>query len=225
MQPDLERRFRELGGRFVTPLAQMKERLDSVRALVFDWDGVFNPGFKGAGVAGFSEPDSMGTNMLRFALWLAGREQPLCAIVSGADNPAAREFAKREHFHAAYCGFRDKSRALRAFADTRGLAPAEIAYVFDDINDLTIARASGLRILIRRDASPLFVDHVARHGLCDYVTAREAGQHAVREACELLIGLLDRYETVVTARSNVDPQYEAYFAARQSIEIELHDAR
>ena len=97
MSADLERRFRELGGHFVTPPSEIAAKLDGIRALVFDWDGVFNAGRKGGGLAsGFSEPDSMGTNMLRFALWRKRSAQPTCAVLSGADNPAAREFAQRE---------------------------------------------------------------------------------------------------------------------------------
>jgi 3-deoxy-D-manno-octulosonate 8-phosphate phosphatase (KDO 8-P phosphatase) len=224
MLSDTERRFRELGGRFVTPAAQIAANLRGLRALVFDWDGVFNSGVKGAGASGFSEPDSMGTNMLRFALWRERGTQPVCAVVSGADNPAAREFAKREHFHDVYCGIRDKSLAFASFVKTHDIRSSAVAYVFDDINDLAVARACGLRILVRRDASPLFLDHVARHGLCDYITAHESGRYAVREACELLIGLLEQYEAVVTARSNVDPHYEAYFAERQRLATEIHDA-
>ena len=224
MQSDLERRFRELGGRFVIPAERMAARLAKIRGLVFDWDGVFNAGVKGTQVSGFSEPDSMGTNMLRFAMWLEQEKLPFCAIVSGADNPAAREFAKRECFNDVFCGIRDKSRAFAAFAKAHGLKRSELAYVFDDINDLGIAETCGLRVLVRRDASPLFTEYATRHALCDYVTGRESGDYAVREVCELMIGLLDRYETVVAARSAVDARYETYFADRQAIATECHDA-
>ena len=224
MHSDLERRFRELGGRFVTQAARMAKNLARIRGIVFDWDGVFNSGLKGAQASGFTEPDSMGTNMLRFALWLEREEQPFCAIVSGADNPAAREFARREHFHAVYSGIRAKSLAFEAFNKAHGLSGAELAYVFDDINDLSVAAACGLRILVRRAANPLLTEYVARYQLCDYVTAQESGHYAVREACELMIGLLDRYDAVVASRSAADSRYEAYFAERQAIETELRDA-
>lgn len=224
MSADLERRFRELGGRFVTPAAAIAEKLRGIRALLFDWDGVFNAGAKGGGVAsGFSEPDSMGTNMLRYALWRVQGAQPVCAILSGADNAAAREFAQREHFQDVYCGMRDKLRAFEDFTERHGLRTSEIAYVFDDINDAAIARRCGLRALVRREASPLFLDHVVAHGLCDYVTAHEAARHAVREICELWIGSFDLYATVVAARSTGEPDYEAYFAERQRIVTERHD--
>jgi 3-deoxy-D-manno-octulosonate 8-phosphate phosphatase (KDO 8-P phosphatase) len=223
MPADIERSFLELGGRFVTPAVRVAAKLEAIRALVFDWDGVFNSGAKGMGGSGFTEPDSMGTNMLRFALWRRRGMQPICAILSGADNPTAREFAEREHFHDVYSGMRDKSAAFAALMARHNLAPTEIAFVFDDINDLAVARASGLRILVRRDASPLLLDHVAENGLCDYVTGHEGGRYPVREACELLIGLLGQFEAVVTARSSVDAQYQSYFSQRQQISTESHN--
>lgn len=223
MLGDIEGRFRELGGRFVTPATDIAAAAQRIRALVFDWDGVFNAGVKGVGGSGFSEADSMGTNMLRFALWRRLGAQPVCAIVSGADNPAAREFAKRERFHAVYSGMRNKSAAFSAFTAAYAIQPAEVAFVFDDINDLGVARACGLRILVRRDASPLFLDHAVATRACDYVTAHESGRYAVREACELLCGLLDQFEAVIVARSRVEPEYEAYFSERQQIVTESRD--
>jgi 3-deoxy-D-manno-octulosonate 8-phosphate phosphatase (KDO 8-P phosphatase) len=223
MLADIERRFRELGGRFVTPAAKVAAAAENIRALVFDWDGVFNTGVKGSGDSGFSEADSMGTNMLRFALWRRHGVQPICAVLSGADNPAAREFAKREHFHAVYSGMRNKSAAFSAFTAANELGASAVAFVFDDINDLAVARDCGLRILVRRDASPLFLDYVVASGACDYVTARESGRYAVRETCELLIGVLDQFEAVVAARSHMQSEYETYFSERQQIVTEAHD--
>lgn len=225
MAADLERRFGGLGGHFVVPADDIASRLRRTRALVFDWDGVFNAGVKGGGAAsGFSEPDSMGTNMLRFALWRERGVQPICALVSGADNPGAREFANREHFHDAFCGIRDKSAAFATLLGAHRLSFDEVAYVFDDINDLGVARSCGLRVLVRREASPLLADHVVERALCEYVTGREASQYAVREVCELLIGTLDQYDAVVTARSAVDADYARFFAERQRIATEIHDA-
>ena len=43
------------------------DRLDKIKAFVFDWDGVFNNGAKDSeGASPFNEVDAMGTNLLRF---------------------------------------------------------------------------------------------------------------------------------------------------------------
>ena len=88
--------FSRLGGTFVTPIATLAERMSTVRGFVSDWDGVFNQGTKGEGAEStYSEPDSMGTNLLRYALWRAHGQLPIAALITGADNPSARAFAQR----------------------------------------------------------------------------------------------------------------------------------
>ena len=218
---ELEKYFSALGAVFVTPRGELLERLRRIRALLFDWDGVFNPGLKGEGVANtFTEPDSMGTNLLRYALWRANGSLPVCVIVSGADNPSARKFAIREHFTAVYTNVLDKSRAIAEIRKTHGVQGAEIACVFDDVNDLAMAAECGLRCLVRRDASPLVQDFVAEQGLCDYITAMGAERNAVREVAELLMGLLGDFDAIAASRMRFDTDYASYFAARQAVQTE-----
>jgi 3-deoxy-D-manno-octulosonate 8-phosphate phosphatase (KDO 8-P phosphatase) len=218
----LEHRFRQLGGVFLTPPSLIASRLRRVRVIVFDWDGVFNAGVKGNDVEStFSEPDSMGTNLLRFALWRVRKEMPICAIISGENNETARRFAVREHFHEVMTGVKNKSSAFDAFCNTHRVAPDEVAFVFDDVNDLGAAANCGVRILVRRDASPLLQDFVALNSLSDYITAKEVGAHPVRETAELLMGLLNCYDVAVAARMSSDASYDAYFAERQSIHTEV----
>ncbi len=224
-ESEIEGRFRGLGGVFLTPATTIAARLPVIRALLYDWDGVFNSGMKGESIrSSFSEPDSMGTNMLRYAIWRAHGRMPVCAIISGEYNPTARQFAMREHFHEVYTGMRNKVEALERFRARHGLECEEIAAVFDDINDLSAIAKCGLKILVRRDASPLLQEFVAHRSLCDYITAQEAGRFPVREASELLIGLLGNYAEVVESRMILDDDYAKYFVERQSIETAIFDA-
>jgi 3-deoxy-D-manno-octulosonate 8-phosphate phosphatase (KDO 8-P phosphatase) len=210
-------KFAAAGGRFVSPVEELTKKLDQCRAIVFDWDGVFNSGRKGgARSSGFSEADSMGTNMLRYGLWRRLGELPYTAIISGENNEAATAFAGREHLAAIYSGIRKKQDVIAHLCAGNDLQPAEIACVFDDINDLPMAEACGLRFMVRRDASPLFTDYVERRGLCDYVTGAQSGGYPVREICELLLGLLGDYDAVVASRVAGDADYEDYFKARQA---------
>jgi len=217
--------FAGLGADFLLSAAEIQQRLGSVRAFVFDWDGVFNDGRKGESAPStFSEPDSMGTNMLRYAYWRARGGLPICAVISGAHNPTARTFATREHFDAVYCGYSDKGTAFDALCKQSSLSRAHIAYVFDDVNDLGPARGCALRFLVRRNASPLLREFTATHGLVDYVTAASAGQYPVREVSELLLGLLGGYPEAFDSRSRSDEEYQAYFAARQAVQTSVVDA-
>jgi 3-deoxy-D-manno-octulosonate 8-phosphate phosphatase (KDO 8-P phosphatase) len=219
----LERRFAELGGLFVTPARVLVERAHAMRGLVSDWDGVFNHGAKGEGAEStYSEPDSMGTNLLRYALWREQRGQlPVAALITGEENPSARKFALREHFHAIYSGTRNKTQAIEEVCRTQRVSPQHLICIFDDVNDLGMAFACGIRIFIQRMASPLLRDYVVGQGLCDYVTALPSERHAVRESCELLLGLLGAFDAVVASRVAWDSDYAAYFAARQAVETEF----
>jgi 3-deoxy-D-manno-octulosonate 8-phosphate phosphatase (KDO 8-P phosphatase) len=173
--PELFDKFHAAGGRFVTPVEELTEKLDQCRAIVFDWDGVFNAGRKGHMTSsGFSEADSMGTNMLRYGLWRRLGGLPYSAIISGEDNESAIAFAGREHLTAVYTGIRKKQDVIAHLCDENGLQAQQIACVFDDVNDLPMAAVCGLRLMVRRDASPMFADFVERQKTCDYVTGATA---------------------------------------------------
>ena len=215
---DLVDRFGAVGGRFLTPADDLRRKLDQCRAIVFDWDGVFNDGQKAPGAAsGYSEADSMGTNMLRYGLWLRDGELPYTAIITGENNDGATELAEREHLAAIYSGIRRKQDVITHLCAENGLQPDQVACVFDDINDLAMAESCGLRLVVRRDASPLFSDFVEREKLCDYLSGTHGGDNAVREICELLLGLMNCYADVVRSRVVFDEAYANYFRTRQSV--------
>ena len=218
--------FAERGGTFVARPAEFARGLEQIKALLFDWDGVFNRGTKGHGAASsFSEADSMGTNMLRFGLWRRNNALPAAVIVTGESNPTATEFAQREHFDAVYMGVRSKQQVIRHLVEERALEPDDLAWIFDDINDLGVAAECALRVLVRRSASPLLREYVIEQGLCDYITASDAGDYAVREACELMLGLMGEFENVVQARTAVDESYETYFGLRQQVNTQFYVER
>jgi 3-deoxy-D-manno-octulosonate 8-phosphate phosphatase (KDO 8-P phosphatase) len=225
MKPEAELEvFSKLGGTFVTPIGTLIERIRNVRGFVSDWDGVFNPGAKGEGAEStYSEPDSMGTNLLRYALWRVHRQLPIAALITGAENPSARSFALREHFHAIYFGTRNKTVAIEALCRAHRISSEHLVCIFDDVNDLGMAFACGIRVYVQRSASPLLREYVVRQGLCDYVTAHPPERHAVREVCELLIGLLGAFESVVASRVAWDRDYASYFTARQAHATEFID--
>lgn len=216
--PEVLEKFTAVGGRFFTPIADLRRKLDLCSAIVFDWDGVFNTGRKELGASsGFSEPDSMGTNMLRYGLWRKLGKLPYTAIISGETNETAIEFAKRERLTAVYTGFKTKQQIIAHLCGDHDLDPGQIACVFDDINDLPMAGLCGIRFMVRREASPLMADYVARRALCDYVTGADADAYAVREVCELLLGLMGTYDEVLDSRISHDDDYETYFKARQAV--------
>ncbi|HXB39130.1 MAG TPA: phosphatase [Bacteroidia bacterium] len=207
--------YESIGAEFMIPQYKISEKLEAIKAFVFDWDGVFNNGEKRAdGSSSFSEIDSMGTNLLRFSHYLKNKKFPYTAVISGEKNETAFFFCKREHFYASYSKFSDKRIALQHFCETHNIKPAEICYFFDDVLDLPIASVAGLRIFIKRKSGLQFTNYVKQNHLADYITGSNSGEFAVREACEMLMAANGVFDQAITQRMNFDDNYKQYIAAR-----------
>ena len=208
--------FTELGGIFCRPFAEIEAKLAKIKAFIFDWDGVFNEGTKSAqGGSPFSEVDAMGTNMLRFGYFLHHNHIPKVAILTGEENPAAAFLGNRECFHGIYFKSTDKRIAFEHFLSTHNLHPEEVAFVFDDVLDLAVAERCGLRFMVRHNGSPLLSHYVIDKDIADYLTGNET--HAVREVCELVLGIFGQYQDAIFHRSHFDETYQKYLAARNEV--------
>lgn len=214
--------FNMMGARFVLNPNEINERLIKIKAFVFDWDGVFNNATKtGETGSPFAEPDAMGTNMLRFSYWLIHGRLPVVYILSGENNPPAMTLVKRENFHGAYLNFKDKLEALEMITAKHDIDPKEIAFVFDDILDIPVAAKCGLPLQVKRTGSPVMDDYIDQRSIAAYVTANEGGRFAVREICELLMGLHGNFEETIENRLQLSEQYLAYFKTRKNLEPEI----
>jgi 3-deoxy-D-manno-octulosonate 8-phosphate phosphatase (KDO 8-P phosphatase) len=212
--------FAETGGRFCVPAVDIQRKLKSIKAFVFDWDGVFNDGSKrDLTGSGFSEPDAMGTNMLRFSYWLQSHSLPFTVIITGEENLSADFLGKREHFTAIYFKASDKMKSFDHFLRTHQLKGEEVAFVFDDVLDLAVASQCGIRIACHRRANPLFNQHLEQQNLTDYFTSSHS--YHVREASELLIGLRGNYDETIQHRMNFSATYKAYLEERQQVATEV----
>ncbi len=210
--------FAEVGGKFLTKPETLIKKMDLVQGLLFDWDGVFNNGQKSVEYSSsFSEIDSMGINMLRFSLWLATGVVPFTGIITGMINDSALELSKREHFNAVYSNFKSKKEALDHIRDEYYLKPSQLIFIFDDILDISAARHTGVSILIKRTSSPLFNKYVIENKLADYVTGHTGDSNAIREICELILGLKDVYNKVIEKRIAFDDDYKEYLLQRNQI--------
>jgi len=210
--------FAQMGGEFIVSIDELAQKIQPIKAFIFDWDGVFNDGTKdNHGSSNFSEIDAMGTNLLRFGWWLSGGALPLVAVVSGERNLRSFQLAQREHYHAAYFRVKHKIEALQHIMALHHLQPHEVAFFFDDALDLSLAQACGVRVMVRHQGNPLFKKYVVENGLVDYITGSEGHQFAVREGCELLLGLRQIYDQAIAERTRYYPHYEQYYGQRQSI--------
>lgn len=216
----LTHQFTANGGNFLTPEAELIEKLKHIRAFVFDWDGVFTDASKDhLQNSRFNEADSMGTNLLRFSYYLNKKELPVVSIISGENNNTAFTLINRERFQASYSKFANKTDAAKHLCSSYQIEPHQICFVFDDVLDLALAEICGIRIFIPRQlSSPLFNEYVIKHKLADYITASGCGNYAVREACELLMGLTGNFEKVISERVAFSDDYNNYLTLKKTIE-------
>lgn len=216
--------FEKVGGEFISPLAVFTEKLPLIKAFVFDWDGVFNDGFKHDNSGSpFSEPSSMGLNMLRFSYYLKNGTLPYTFIITGENNIPALKLSEREHFSGVYLNVRNKIVALKHSTTQYKLSNNQVAFAFDDILDLGMAGETGLRFAVKRKANPLMDAFVVKNQLADYRTATEGQEHAVREICELLIGLNGNYEQTLKERLAFTNRYTEYLKKRNEINPEFFE--
>ncbi|MBP8823493.1 MAG: hypothetical protein KBH07_07605 [Flavobacteriales bacterium] len=203
--------------RYVRTPEDLRSRAQHIKAVLFDWDGVFNDGWKDLdGGSPFSEVGSMGVNMLRFGMWLRNGINPPSAVLTGQLNPFAEKFVQRERFHGLYMGFINKGVAFDAFLQAHGLAAPEVAFFFDDAIDLDVARRCGLRVMIGRRGGERFTEHVIARGDADLVTATSGGENGLREATEAVLSLLGNFGDVFDQRAAYSETYQRYLQERNA---------
>ncbi len=218
MIKNLEEIFSSLGAQFITKPELICKKMQNIRGLLFDWDGVFNNGTKSAGhPSTFSEIDSMGINLLRFGIWLETGQIPFTGIITGQINDTAFEMAKREHFNAVYFNFKSKKEALEHIREEFEIRASQMVFVYDDVLDVPAAKFAGLSMLIRRTSSPLFTNFVLEHKVADYITAHSSDNQAIREICELLLGMKGKYDEVLEKRIAFSEEYREYLQQRNQI--------
>ena len=219
----IQKLYEDIGAEFVIPVNDLSLKFKNIKAFVFDWDGVFNSGEKnGGGSSSFNEIDSMGTNLLRFSYYLKSNQLPHTAIISGEKNESAFFFSQREHFSSSYFKIAHKKWALDHFCSIHNLHSNQVCYFFDDVLDLSIAQEAGLRILVSRKASTLFTNYVRQNNLADYITGNQSGNFAVREACEMLMGINDSYNDTITRRMHYDEIYKQYITIRNIVSTHFY---
>lgn len=210
--------FEASGGRFFTTPEVLREKLQGIKALLFDWDGVFNSGIKGQNVASpFSEVDSMGLNMLRFSQFKAQGAIPYTAIVTGENNPSAFFLAERENFHAVFYSLKRKAEIFDFLFKNLRITPDQVAYAFDDLVDIPVAKEAGLRFYIPRSCNPMLNQYMVYQGLSDYSPSNKGGEGAIREISELVIALQGHYNEVITERIGWETPYQNYQLAKKAV--------
>jgi 3-deoxy-D-manno-octulosonate 8-phosphate phosphatase (KDO 8-P phosphatase) len=207
--------FTEIGGKFFVDHLEIERRMRRMRALILDWDGVWNSGQKSAAQPStFSESDSAGLNTFRFSYWLSTHEVLPIFIATGQHNPIALELAQREHYQGVFSNLKNKATVADVLKEKWGFRKEELTFVYDDAIDLPLALICGLRILVGRASSPMFEYFIREDGLAEYCTGSPGGFGAVREMAELLATLNGNLGAALRYRTDVSPKWLEYMEAR-----------
>ncbi|MGB5134733.1 MAG: HAD-IIIA family hydrolase [Prochlorococcaceae cyanobacterium] len=157
---------------------RLGRRLAAVRLLVCDVDGVLTDGGlhydeSGRVLKRFDVRDGLAVRMLQ-------REGIEVALLSGGRSGAIEQRA--HHLHIRHCrvGVGDKAAALERLQAELEMAPAQTAFIGDDLNDLTVRPRVGLLVTPADAARGL-----RRHA--DWVLRRRGGNGALRELAEALL--------------------------------------
>jgi 3-deoxy-D-manno-octulosonate 8-phosphate phosphatase (KDO 8-P phosphatase) len=174
-------------------MAVPHEKLLPIRLLAMDVDGVLTDGTitwsapAGGGEAyetkSFHVQDGLAFSVARGTslqmAWISGRQS---AVV----ERRARELGVVE----VHQGARDKQAVLKSILAGSNLAPREVAFLADDLNDLPAFQVAGLRIAVG-DAAPEL------RAIADWVVERPGGRGAVREVVEGILRAQGRWDAAV----------------------------
>jgi YrbI family 3-deoxy-D-manno-octulosonate 8-phosphate phosphatase len=149
-----------------------------VRLLCVDVDGVltdagmyYGPG--GEVLKKFNTRDGMGLGRVR-------EVGVAVAIISGEDSAIVHARAAKLKIDDVFSGVADKLSVVKDLAAQHGLELNEVAYIGDDLNDLSAMECVGLPCAVADAAAPI-------KAVAHYVTQQRGGDGAVREVCELII--------------------------------------
>lgn len=156
------------------------EKLKHIKLVVTDFDGVHTDGRVWVDENGIesvvcSRKDGLGISMLK----KAGIE---VHVISKERNPVVSARCKKLDipFDQGVHDSDGKLEILKRITGERNLAPAQVLYVGDDVNDRASLDFAGVAVTVA-DGHPSLME------ICDYVTLRKGGDHAVREVAEQIL--------------------------------------
>ena len=150
----------------------------NIKLLILDVDGVLTDGKiyfsdNGMETKSFDVRDGIGLKLLL-------NNKIEVAIISGRKSKATANRMRDLGIKHVYLGISDKILPFNKLKKKLNLKNENVAYIGDDIPDLSIMQTVGFSIAVA-DATPKVL------AIADYITKAKGGNGAVREACEIII--------------------------------------
>jgi 3-deoxy-D-manno-octulosonate 8-phosphate phosphatase (KDO 8-P phosphatase) len=164
------------------------EKAKDVKLVILDVDGVMTDGRividdNGLEQRHFDIKDGLGV----VALQMTGVE---VAIITSKKSGSVRHRAEELKIKRFHEGIRKKTEPYEQMLAEMGIGDAQVAYVGDDLVDLTLMKRVGLPIAVA-DA----VDEVREAAA--YVTRARGGRGAVREAAEMILKAQGKWDAIL----------------------------
>lgn len=166
----------------------MKERVKKIRWAFFDVDGVLTDGKividgNGNEIKNFNVKDGIGINMLKSAGIKTG-------IITGRSSKAVEKRAQELGIDVLIQNSSDKLKDYTLLKERFYFLDEEVMFIGDDIVDIPILRRVGFAVTVPN--APVEVKSV-----CHYITSTHGGDGAVREVCDLVLKLQDKYHQII----------------------------
>ena len=164
------------------------EKAKDVKLVILDVDGVMTDGRividdNGLEQRNFDIKDGLGV----VALQMSGVE---VAIITSKKSGSVRHRAEELKIKRFHEGIRKKTEPYEQMLAEMGIGDAQVAYVGDDLVDLSMMKRVGLPIAVA-DA----VDEVREAAA--YVTRAPGGRGAVREAAEMILKAQGKWDAIL----------------------------
>ena len=161
-----------------------------VRLIAMDVDGVLTGGevIHGSGgmeIKHFHVQDGMG-------ITIAAHAGLVPVVITARESEAVTRRTRELKIEEVHQGVHRKWSRLEKVLEKHGVEPEETAYIGDDLVDLPAMRKVGLPIAVANA-----VEEVKREAA--FVTTRNGGNGAVREAVEYILKRDGKWEEVVAA--------------------------
>jgi len=153
--------------------------------LILDVDGVFTDGSvyynaEGEMAKKFDMRDGMGLEILR-------QNNVEVVVLTSENSELVAQRMKKLQIENTFLGIKDKYSFLKHFISSRNSSFAAVAYVGDDVNDLTNICSVGWSF------APANAINVVKMN-ADIVLSNNSGNGAIREVCEMIMKYNKRYE-------------------------------
>jgi len=171
-----------------TLTSQICQKIEAVRLLLLDVDGVLTDGSitidgRGVEISRFDVRDGHGIKLLQRAGIRVG-------LLTSRASRAVTVRAAQLSIDLVHQGVSDKAEGYIRIKEETGLSDRDIAFVGDDMVDVPVLRRVGLAVAVG-DAWE------GAKEVADYITELPGGHGAVREVAELVLRAQGRWDEIV----------------------------